>query len=255
LELFFRSYGSGHPLLILHGLLGASGNWHSLSKNVFSSEYRVLAVDLRNHGRSPHAETFSYEAMTEDLLELMDRESISSAHFLGHSLGGKTAMHFALEHSERVDGLIIADIAPVDYPNRHEALLATLEGLDLSRFSSRSEIDNALAERFSDASFRQFLMKGLHRTGESFAWTFNLPSIIGGYSSLQEAVLGWQPHEGPTLFIRGARSDYILDEHMMLIRTLFPYAEVETIEDAGHWIHADAPDRFADLVMKFLARI
>jgi pimeloyl-ACP methyl ester carboxylesterase len=254
-KLHFRSYGRGHPLIVLHGLLGAGGNWHSLADNVFSRAYRTLAVDLRNHGRSPHADEFSYESMARDVLELMDRLEMESAHLLGHSMGGKTAMHFALEHSERVDGLVVADIAPVDYEHRHEDTLAALERLDLGRFRSRTDIENALATDFPDASMRQFILKGVVKRGPRFDWRFNLRSIIDGYPSLQEAVLGWQPHEGPTLFIRGGRSDYIREEHLLQIRTLFPYAEVATIDEAGHWVHADAPERFGETVMSFLAGV
>jgi len=233
-------------------MLGSSGNWHSLSKYVFSEAYRVLVVDLRNHGRSPHTDDFSYDAMVEDVEELMDSNDIGSAHLLGHSMGGKVAMHFALTHSERVDGLVVADIAPVDYPHLHEQTLAALEQVDLSKFSSRSDIDSALAAHFEDNSFRQFILKGVAKHDGHYRWTFNLESIVAGYPSLQEAVLGWQPHEGPTLFLRGGRSNYIRDEHMLQIRTLFPYAEVETLPEAGHWIHADEPELFGKRVMAFL---
>jgi len=214
----------------------------------------VLTVDLRNHGRSPHADEFSYDAMAADLLELLDREHISSAHLLGHSLGGKTAMHFSLLHSERIDGLIVADIAPVDYPNRHEHILEVLSHIHPEELASRQAIERELSRHFNDPSFRKFLLKGVKKHGDSYRWTFNLASIIRGYSGLQEAVLGWQPHEGPVLFLRGGESDYVQEEHLVLIRTLFPYAEIETIERAGHWIHADAPKEFGDRVMAFLDR-
>ncbi|NNE35174.1 MAG: alpha/beta fold hydrolase [Rhodothermales bacterium] len=252
MKLFYRTYGAGHPLLILHGLLGASGNWHSLAKRVFSKKYRVIAVDLRNHGKSPHFEEFSYDAMAGDLTELMDHLEIDSAHFLGHSMGGKTAMHFALLHSERIDGLVIADIAPVDYPHLHEDTLAALQSIDLSHYSSRNQIESVMSEAFEDRSVLQFLMQGVERKKGEYRWKFHLEAITNGYDSLQEAVLGWQPFEGSALFVRGGKSDYVLDSHMISIRTMFPYAEVETIQEAGHWIHADAPDQFGKIVMTFL---
>ncbi len=193
--------------------------------------------------------------MAADVLEMMDRLELESAHLLGHSLGGKTAMHFALQHSERVDGLVVADIAPVDYPHLHEHTLSSLQQIHLERYSTRSEIDAALASHFPERSLRQFLLKGVTKRGSSYRWTFNLESIVNGYPSLQEAVLGWQSHEAPTLFIRGGQSDYVQDEHELQIRTLFPYAEIATIEKAGHWIHADAPEEFGEIVMSFLERV
>ncbi len=253
-KLFHRSYGEGHALVILHGLLGASGNWHSLAGRVFSKRYRVITVDLRNHGRSPHFEDFSYGAMAADLLELMDDLGLESAHLLGHSMGGKTAMHLALHDRERVDGLVVADIAPVAYPHLHEETLSALLEMDLSEYSSREEIDEAMAASFPDPALREFLLKGVRRKHGRFSWIFHLEAITNGYGSLQEAVLGWQPFEGSALFIRGGRSDYVLVEHMVSIRPMFPYAEIETIEEAGHWIHADAPDAFGEIVMAFLGR-
>ncbi|TDI72176.1 MAG: alpha/beta fold hydrolase, partial [Bacteroidetes bacterium] len=213
MKLFSRSYGAGHPLIILHGLLGSGGNWHSLSSNVFCERYRVIVVDQRNHGRSPHSEEFSYDAMTEDVVELMDDLEIESTHLLGHSMGGKTAMNFALQHSVRVDGLVIADIAPVDYPHLHRETLDALLTLDLSDFSSRDEIDSALQNSFPDGSMRNFLMKGVVRAESGFEWMFNLDAINKGYPCLMEAVLGWQPFEGPTLFVHGGKSDYVRQEH------------------------------------------
>ena len=168
MKLFSRSYGEGHPLIILHGLLGSSGNWHSLSSNVFGERYRVIVVDQRNHGRSPHSEEFSYDAMAEDVVELMDEIEIESAHLLGHSMGGKTAMNFALQHSIRVDGLVIADIAPVDYPHLHRKTLDALLKLDLKEFSSREEINGAFANSFPEASMRNFLLKGVVRSETPF---------------------------------------------------------------------------------------
>lgn len=193
--------------------------------------------------------------MTEDVVELMDDLEIESTHLLGHSMGGKTAMNFALQHSVRVDGLVIADIAPVDYPHLHRETLDALLTLDLSDFSSRDEIDSALQNSFPDGSMRNFLMKGVVRTESGFEWMFNLDAINKGYPCLMEAVLGWQPFEGPTLFVHGGKSDYVRQEHTVAIRTQFPYAEISTIENAGHWIHADAPGEFGQIVMSFLDSI
>lgn len=255
LKLYSRSYGEGHPLIILHGLLGSSGNWHTLASRVFGKSYRVIVVDQRNHGRSPHSEAFSYDAMSEDVVELMDDLAIESAHLLGHSMGGKTAMHFALQHSERVNGLVVVDIAPVDYPHLHRKTLDALITLNLTGFSSREQIDSALEPSFPEASMRNFLLKGVVRGEAGFEWMFNLDAINKGYSSLMEAVLGWQPFEGPTLFVHGGKSTYVQQEHLIAIRTQFPYAEISTIEQAGHWIHSDEPDEFGKIVMSFLESV
>jgi len=193
--------------------------------------------------------------MTEDVVELMNDLEIESTHLLGHSMGGKTAMNFALQHSVRVDGLVIADIAPVDYPHLHRETLDALLTLDLSDFSSRDEIDSALQNSFPDGSMRNFLMKGVVRAESGFEWMFNLDAINKGYPCLMEAVLGWQPFEGPTLFVHGGKSDYVRQEHTVAIQTQFPYAEISTIENAGHWIHSDAPGEFGQIVMSFLDSI
>ena len=148
----------------------------------------------------------------------------------------------------------MADIAPVDYPHLHEETLDALLKMDLSEYSSRKDIDEAMQPSFPDPAFREFLLNGVKRRQGRFSWVFHLEAITDGYGSLQEAVLGWQPFEGSTLFIRGGQSDYVLEEHMISIRTMFPYAEIETIEEAGHWIHVDAPDEFGEIVMAFLSR-
>jgi len=193
--------------------------------------------------------------MAEDVVELMDEMEIASAHLLGHSMGGKTAMNFALQHSIRVDGLVIADIAPVDYPHLHRKTLDALLKLDLKEFSSREEINGALANSFPEASMRNFLLKGVVRSETGYEWMFNLDAINKGYPCLMEAVLGWQPFEGPTLFVHGGKSNYVQQEHMTAIRTQFPYAEISTIENAGHWIHSDDPGEFGRIVMSFLDSI
>ncbi|MCH8276364.1 MAG: alpha/beta fold hydrolase [Bacteroidetes bacterium] len=254
MQLFYRSYGEGHPLIILHGLLGSSGNWHALAGKVFSREYRVLTIDQRNHGRSPHSEEFSYDVMVDDLIGLMDDLGLESAHLIGHSMGGKTAMHFALTHSERVDDLVVVDIAPVDYPDLHDETFEALFAVDPSEYSSRKEIENALAVYIKGSRVRQFLLKNVSHEDGRYVWKMNLEAIHRGYDTLREAVLGWQPFDGATLFIRGGKSDYVQDEHEISIRTLFPHAEMVTIDDVGHWIHAEAPDRFGEIVMAFLSK-
>ena len=255
-ELFYKQYGeSGEPLIILHGLLGASGNWHTLSSNVFSRQFRVFAVDQRNHGRSPHDEQFSYDVMADDLKSFLDRHDLKPAHLLGHSMGGKTAMHFALHHPEYVRRLIVADMPPKKTKPAHRELLQALRSLDLSEFDDRGAIDAALAKEISSRPVRQFLLKNLDYEADSrtYSWAMNLEVIYRNYERVNEAVGdGALTFDGPTCFIRGETSDYIADADEPGIRELFPEAEMVTIPGAGHWLHADKPDAFSKAVMRFL---
>jgi len=260
MELYYKKYDRHSeavtelpPLLILHGIFGAGGNWHTLSKNEFSSDRDVYAIDQRNHGRSPHNASFSFDDMVSDLEKLMDAIEIDKASILGHSMGGKTAMHFALTHHDRVDQRIVVDIAPVAYPDLHEHLFEALCDIDPAQYSSRDEIDKVLAKSIASLRVRQFLLKNITRKNGSLSWTMNLEAIFQAYPVLRGEVLGWPPFSGDTLFIRGDRSEYIRDEHIPDIHHLFPAAEIKTIADAGHWLHAEKPDEFGRMVSSFLA--
>jgi esterase len=249
--LHYQEYGTGQPLIILHGLLGSLDNWHTLSKT-FAESYRVIAVDQRNHGRSPHSDIFTYDAMVEDLSELLDHLNIPSACVLGHSMGGKTAMQFALRYPGRVDKLIVVDIAPREYPRLHDELLDALISTDLSAKTSRHQADAELAQRIPDFSERQFLMKNLARdsTG-AFTWKANLEAIRDNYREIARAIKSELPYKGPVLFLKADRVNYVLDSDVPMITSLFPNADIVGI-DAGHWIHAEAPTIFAGFVMRFL---
>lgn len=251
MNLFFQEYGSGQPLIILHGLLGSLDNWHTLSKT-FASSFRVLAIDLRNHGRSPHADTFTYQAMAEDVLELLDAQHIESAHLLGHSMGGKVAMTLALSNPERVGKLVVVDIATKAYPRLHDELLESLISTDLHSCQSRQEVDRALSGKIPDLAVRQFLMKNLARdSAGSFFWKANLEVISENYQEIAVEIRSAIPFLNPTLFIKGERSHYVLESDTSLIHHLFPKARIVSI-DAGHWVHAESPARFAEAVQQFL---
>ena len=253
MNLHHSAYGDARrPLLILHGLLGASGNWHTLGSKVFGERFRTFALDQRNHGRSPHHEDVGYEAMAGDLDGFMAEHGLASAHVLGHSMGGKTAMHFALTRPEKVDRLVVVDIAPKAYPPHHAELFEALRALDLASYTSRQEIDGALARRVSSTPVRQFLLKNLQRGGEGYRWQMNLEGLYARYDQLNQAVEAGRPFEKPALFVRGGKSDYVTDEDETDVRALFPNAAFATIPEAGHWVHAEAPDAFADVVMEFL---
>ncbi|MGB0649702.1 MAG: alpha/beta fold hydrolase [Rhodothermales bacterium] len=252
MQLFRQSYGEGPPLLIIHGLFGASGNWVTLARNVYAKHFRTVTLDLRNHGRSPHAPEFSYDVMSQDVLMLMEEEGMEHAHIIGHSMGGKLAMHLALEHPEAVDRLVVADIGPQDYPARHGTLFDAMEALHPEHYSSREEIDVVLSRDIPASAVRQFLMKNLQRNGDAFAWGINLPAIRQGYGEIIGPIESWETFDGETLFVRGGNSDYLVESDMTRIRALFPFADMATIEGVGHWLHAEAPKEFAELTLNFL---
>lgn len=253
MNLFYQEYGEGPPLLILHGLLGASGNWHTLSRNVFAQHFHVYAVDLRNHGRSPHDEVFDYPHMVEDIVRFLEVHQLEQVMLLGHSMGGKVAMWMALEHPDRVSRLIVADIAPKAYPPHHKKLLDALLDLNPRAYSSRADIDKKLAEQIEEPGVRQFLMKNLKSEGAgSYSWKMNLNAIYENYSKINVGLPHQTSFSRPTLFIRGVKSHYIQDDDLVAIRRLFPDALLADLPSAGHWVHAEAPKPFSELVVEFL---
>jgi len=255
MDLFYNQYGEdGPPLLILHGLLGANGNWHTLSRTAFRKMATVYAVDQRNHGRSPHTDRIDYPSMAADVQAFVEQHDLGRAHLLGHSMGGKTAMQTALTYPEVVDRLIVVDMAPRAYAPRHTDLLDALARIDPSDYDSRDAIDDALAEDVPSWAIRQFLLKNLDYDGERYAWKMNLDAIRRHYDDINAAITSDEPFEGPVLFVRGADSDYVSDEDVPAIRDLFPRAELVTIDGAGHWVHADQPDALAEVVTDFLVR-
>lgn len=253
MELFHNQYGdSGPPFILLHGLLGAHGNWHTLSRTAFQDVARVYAVDQRNHGRSPHADAMDYPTLATDLRRFIDRHDLAPAAVLGHSMGGKTAMQAALSHPDRVDRLIVVDMAPKAYPPHHTKLLDALARIDPTAYDGRDEIDDVLAEDVPSWPIRQFLLKNLDYDGETYTWRMNLDAIRAHYDDITAALPRMPTYEGPALFVRGGASDYVADEDREGIRARFPNAELVTIDGAGHWVHADAPDALAEVVTDFL---
>ncbi len=254
-ELAYRAYGTeGPPLLILHGLLGSSGNWHTLAGKAFAPHFRVFTLDLRGHGRSPHAHPIDYPTMAADVLTFMDRHRLEKAHVLGHSMGGKVAMELALGAPERVDRLVVVDIAPRAYEPRHRTILDALQAIDPTRYDSRRAIDEALTTYVPEAPIRQFLLKNLlyDPATRRYTWQMDLEGLIRYYDRINAAIANGRRFTGPVLFVKGARSDYITDADLPAIRRLFPAARLVTIPDAGHWVHADAPEAFAREVLAFL---
>lgn len=253
MELHFRTLGEGPPLIILHGLLGSLHNWLPLGRK-FAERFKVFAVDQRNHGLSPHSPEFGYDHMARDLHELMNAQGLTSAHVLGHSMGGKTAMQFALLYPDQVEKLVVVDIAPRAHVPRQSGTLQALLALDLGKFKHRVEMDTALAASVPDEELRQFLLTNVARDkAGSFHWKANLSAIWENRRVLGAALESEQPCPKPALFIRGGKSDYVADADLDLIRQLFPQSVMQTILEAGHWVHADEPEKFSKVVMEFLA--
>ncbi|RMG82336.1 MAG: alpha/beta fold hydrolase [Bacteroidetes bacterium] len=252
MELNYKEFGQGPPLIILHGLFGTLDNWQTIGKKL-AEHYTVYLIDQRNHGRSPHAEPFDYPTLAADLHDFMESNWLFKAHLLGHSMGGKTAMQFALEYPDMVDKLIVVDIAPVKYPPRHQAIFEALFSLDLDALKDRQEADAALKVRIPEQSVRQFLLKNLMRKKEGgYRFKMNLPVIYKNYAHILDEIRAEAPFEGDTLFIKGGKSEHILPEHEPKIKALFPRYTLKTVENAGHWVHADAPETLLTLVSDFL---
>ena len=253
MKLNYKIYGEGFPILILHGLLGSLDNWQTVAK-ALSKENMVITLDARNHGRSDHDSTFNYGVMVDDLLNFLETHHIFKAHFLGHSMGGKTVMSFALENPDFVEKLIVADIAPIVYEAHHQDVFAGLQAVPIEKIESRQEAETILGQYIHENDVIQFLMKGLYRKEDHrFAWRFNLTDIIQQYSHiLQFDNPNEEIFEGETLFIRGSASNYIQDKNWTDIHDLFPQAKLETIAGAGHWLHAEKPNEFIKIVSNFL---
>jgi pimeloyl-ACP methyl ester carboxylesterase len=255
LKLFVREYGAdagGTPLVLVHGLFGSSTNWHGIARRLSESR-RVLAVDLRNHGRSPAASEMTYPVMAADLATLIEDEAGGRAVLVGHSLGGKAAMWLALSRPELLDSLVVADMAPAAYPSRFAAIFAALADLDLDSLRDRREADARLAARLPDPAVRGYLLQNLVRRGDAWQWRMNLPAVSESLSDLMRFPLAHgRQFPGPALFVYGTESDYVTAAHLPAIRAHFPLARLRPIPNAGHWVYADRPDAFLRALETFL---
>ena len=253
MKLHFKSFGEGKPLVILHGLFGSLDNWQTHAKN-FSKYFKVYIVDQRNHGRSPHSDEFSYELMVEDFNEFVEGQGLDDFVLIGHSMGGKTAMGYAEKYGEKLDKLVIVDIGPKQYPMHHDQILAGLTSLDFDVVKSRKSADEYLQKYIPELGVRQFLLKNLYWVEKGkLAFRMNVTAlnntIQGILKNIEISEVSTQ-----TLFIRGEKSNYILDEDFDEIEDLFVDSDIITIENAGHWVHAEAPKEFYDEIMNFVLR-
>ena len=249
--LHYTEQGSGQTLLVLHGLFGAGNNWNQIGKSL-ADDYRVIQVDLRNHGQSFHDDRMDYPTMAADIWTLMDHLDLKSTLMLGHSMGGKVAMECALQHPERIEKLIVVDIAPVAYESRHHAVFDGIRSVDLPHLHQRKDAETHLSAHINDPIVIQFLMKGLHRTPAGFQWRFNASILEQHYAELIAAPAATGVFNGPTLFIKGMLSDYILPDHKAAIAQRFPNAQAKLIAGAGHWPHAEKPRLLLLMVNQFL---
>lgn len=251
MKLNFRQAGEGKPLIILHGLFGSGDNWVTVTKPL-AEHYHVYVLDQRNHGRSPHSPVHSYLSMADDLLEFISDNKIENPYILGHSMGGKTAMQLALNHSDKLEKLVVVDISPRYYKPHHQDVISGLSAVDLENIKSREEAETAMLPYLAELGVRQFLLKNLYRSESGgFAWRMNLDAIVGQIENIGMENKGG-PFTKPTLFLRGENSNYIQEKDHEIIKKLFPNSNIQTIAGAGHWVQAEKPREFVEAVVTFL---
>ena len=243
--------GEGPPIMLLHGLFGAASNWGRVQRRL-AETHNVVALDLRNHGSSPHGPAMTYPLMAEDVVETLDAQGLAAVGLLGHSMGGKVAMHVALAHPERVFRLLVADIAPVPSPPTFRPIAAALRALPLAPGLTRAAAGTALEATVEDPAVRAFLLQNL-RFGDPPAWRIGLDEIAAALPEI-ESWSGAGRYDGPTLVLRGEHSPYVKPEHRPLFRALFPACRFASLRGAGHWLHADAPEPFVEIVRTFFDR-
>ncbi len=267
MKLYHKKFGKGPAMIIIHGLYGSSDNWISLGKK-FAANFEVYLIDQRNHGRSGHSDQHNYQLMSDDLMEFMHAKNIERAILLGHSMGGKTAMYFARNYPEMVSHLIVADISPLSYKNNpeqaiqyntHKTILESLASIPIQQLDSRKKAEDILKKAIPQKRIVQFLLKNLHRDKSgAFSWKINLDALIHNVDNildgfLQEEFEGKEKITGfPVLFLRGENSGYIETKDIEAIQFIFPYAEIETISGAGHWMHAEKPQEFFKKINNFI---
>lgn len=277
MKLYVNKVGEGKPVIIIHGLFGMSDNWMSISKQLAEKGFCCFVVDLRNHGRSPHSMEFNYELMAEDIAELMLDNDIPFADIIGHSMGGKAAMFFARAYPEKVRKMIVVDIAPRYYPPHHQTILAALKSFNPAELSNRREAEEILRVSIKEESTLQFLLKNLYwkemsNNGQTtastplstskdegggskesvLAWRFGLEELDGNIDEVGKEFISEEEIKTDILFIRGERSGYIGEDDIRSIKTIFPFAKIETIAGAGHWVHAEKPGEFFRSCFAFL---
>lgn len=253
-NLNFKLYGEGEPVIILHGLFGMLDNWKTFGR-LLSKNYSVYLVDQRNHGNSPHVNKHTYPAMAADIKDWMQAQELADAHLIGHSMGGKTAMTFAMNYPRKTKSLISVDMGIKEYPGGHEKYFDAMRSLKIDEIKSREEADKHLRKLIPNNAIRLFIMKSIHRKDDgTYEWKINLAQLYEDYPKILKALPSGKKYNGSTLFIGGTQSGYIRENDCTDLRSLFPAAEIKMIE-AGHWIHAEKPRELLEIVMDFLSSI
>tara|TARA_Y100001972_G_scaffold124522_1_gene173860 strand:- start:8703 stop:9464 length:762 start_codon:yes stop_codon:yes gene_type:complete len=253
MNLNFRILGEGEPVVVLHGVFGASDNWQTVGKSL-AENFAVYLVDLRNHGLSPHSDEMNYPVMAQDIRELIENENLGRAHIVGHSMGGKVAMELATSFPEVVKSLVVVDIAPKYYPPHHQEILNSFKTLDLKNLTSRKDADDALSSKLTNPGVRQFILKNLGRNDDgSFEWKLNHQAIDENIENIGKGLEEGKTFSGQSLFINGSNSDYIRGEDHELILSHFPKAQFKTVNGAGHWVHAEKPGEITSILIDFLS--
>lgn len=254
MKLAFREHGHGQPLIILHGLFGQSDNWNTIAKQLGEKGFRVFTVDQRNHGLSPHSTQWTYESMAADLQEFVMEHDLKKPVLLGHSMGAKTVLFFEFLHPGISDKLILADMSARQYPDHHTIVLKALNAVDFSQVKNRKEAEAILSQYLQDFGTKQFLLKNIYyKNAESgtMDWRFNLEVITRNYDNVRQAVPFYKSNTS-ALVIRGNKSDYVQAEDIEDYRQRFSNLKLETLEGAGHWVHAEKPKEFLEAVLQFI---
>jgi len=253
MKLHSNIIGEGTPFIILHGFLGMGDNWKTLAKKYSELGFQVHLVDQRNHGRSSHSDDFSYAYMSNDLLEYCNDHQLTNITLLGHSMGGKTAMDFACKNPSLINKLIIADIGPKYYAPHHQVILDSLAALNFTKITSRSDAEEILKKTISETGIRMFLLKNLYRvTKTTFGLRNNIKVLTEKVDEIGKSLTENLTFDKPTLFLRGDKSDYILDEDIDLINKHFKNATLKTVTNASHWLHAENPTEFFEYTSSFI---
>lgn len=251
MNLHYQVDGQGEAIILIHGLFGSADNLGLLARSL-KDKYKVISIDLRNHGRSPHSDSFTYREMAADVLTVIDQCDIESFSLIGHSMGGKVAMAMTELAAHRFNHLIVLDMAPVHYHvHRHQNVFAGLQEVSKHTVSKRSEAETYLAQHVLEPGVRQFLLKSFAKTDSGYNWRFNVEGLIANY----DTIMGWQEvpaFTGKTLFIKGQDSEYILPEHRESIAKQFPSAKAHMVANTGHWLHAEKPDTVNRIILNFL---
>ncbi len=258
MDLHFKKYGQGKPLIILHGIFGISDNWVTFGKRISELGYEVYILDQRNHGHSPHHYAFTYYALVDDLVEFMEQQQIEMPIILGHSMGGKVAMRYTLENPDDVSALIVVDTSMRTYVSHthHRDLIDGMKSVDFSKAASRQDVENHLSATISSPRIVQFLMKNLFwKEKDLLGWRINLDAIDLNLDSMYDGVFYSTIFDRPTLFVRGGKSNYISEEDIPDMKKNFNNMDLVTIEEGTHWVHADAPEEFYGYVSQFLKKL